>query len=220
MVILWLAYCTFRPLATTICQISRLCQCVINRLDTGCQCCINTLSNGLLVVRIILLGRNPGMLQTYVHEWSDVVTVSKHMEFPACTCYNVHHCFVYICEVTFSLHSVLSADRVEQMTKTYNDIEVVTHLLAEVANAALALVCSVLEIVSRHFIEPGVLCSAGQRDRDLELAARIGQSLLQRNHLLQERNEALDEQLAQALDQVDVWFDIENSLQCEFIVFV
>ncbi|XP_044200519.1 trafficking kinesin-binding protein 2 isoform X3 [Thunnus albacares] len=70
-----------------------------------------------------------------------------------------------------SLSKVLSADRVEQMTKTYNDIEVVTHLLAE-------------------------------RDRDLELAARIGQSLLQRNHLLQERNEAIEEQLAQALDQV------------------
>ncbi|XP_031669075.1 trafficking kinesin-binding protein 2 isoform X2 [Oncorhynchus kisutch] len=66
---------------------------------------------------------------------------------------------------------ILSADRVEQMTKTYNDIEVVTHLLAE-------------------------------RDRDLELAARIGQSLLQRNHLLQERNESVEEQLAQALDQV------------------
>ncbi|XP_051915137.1 trafficking kinesin-binding protein 2 isoform X2 [Hippocampus zosterae] len=59
----------------------------------------------------------------------------------------------------------------EQMSKTYNDIEVVTHLLAE-------------------------------RDRDLELAARIGQSLLQRNHLLQERNEAVEEQLAQTLDQV------------------
>lgn len=43
---------------------------------------------------------------------------------------------------------------------------------------------------------------AGQRDRDLELAARIGQSLLQRNHLLQERNEALEEQFTQALDQV------------------
>ncbi|KAG5261547.1 hypothetical protein AALO_G00285500 [Alosa alosa] len=67
--------------------------------------------------------------------------------------------------------SVLSAERVEQMTKTYNDIEVVTHLLAE-------------------------------RDRDLELAARIGQSLLQRNHVLQERNESLEEQLAQALDRV------------------
>uniref|UniRef100_A0A8C2BBX4 Trafficking protein, kinesin binding 2 n=1 Tax=Cyprinus carpio TaxID=7962 RepID=A0A8C2BBX4_CYPCA len=65
----------------------------------------------------------------------------------------------------------LYADRVEQMTKTYNDIDMVTHLLAE-------------------------------RDRDLELAARIGQSLLQRNHVLQERNESLEEQLAQALDQV------------------
>ncbi|XP_053492703.1 trafficking kinesin-binding protein 2 isoform X2 [Ictalurus furcatus] len=70
---------------------------------------------------------------------------------------------------TFS--KVLTSDRVEQMTKTYNDIEVVTHLLAE-------------------------------RDRDLELAARIGQSLLQRNHVLQERNESLEEQLAQTLDQV------------------
>ncbi|KAM8905223.1 trafficking kinesin-binding protein 2 isoform 2-T2 [Spinachia spinachia] len=75
-----------------------------------------------------------------------------------------------LAEETFR-YMILSADRVEQMTKTYNDIEVVSHLLAE-------------------------------RDRDLELAARIGQSLLQRNHLLQERNEALEEQLAQALDQV------------------
>ncbi|XP_069568876.1 trafficking kinesin-binding protein 2 isoform X2 [Brachyistius frenatus] len=75
-----------------------------------------------------------------------------------------------LAEETFR-YMILSADRVEQMTKTYNDMEVVTHLLAE-------------------------------RDRDLELAARIGQSLLQRNHLLRERNEALEEQLAQAVDQV------------------
>uniref|UniRef100_A0A8C1LC45 Trafficking kinesin-binding protein 2-like n=1 Tax=Cyprinus carpio TaxID=7962 RepID=A0A8C1LC45_CYPCA len=68
--------------------------------------------------------------------------------------------------MSVSLTVVLSADRVEQMTKTYNDIDMVTHLLAE-------------------------------RDRDLELAARIGQSLLQRNHVLQERNESVEEQLAQ-----------------------
>lgn len=82
------------------------------------------------------------------------------------------HCAIspMLAEETFR-YMILSADRVEQMTKTYNDIEVVTHLLAE-------------------------------RDRDLELAARIGQSLLQRNHILQERNEAIEEQLAQALDQV------------------
>ncbi|XP_048834105.1 trafficking kinesin-binding protein 2-like [Brienomyrus brachyistius] len=70
-----------------------------------------------------------------------------------------------------SVSQVLSGERVEQMTKTYNDIDMVTHLLAE-------------------------------RDRDLELAARIGQSLLQRNHVLQERNEAVEEQLAQALDRI------------------
>eukprot|EP00066_Takifugu_rubripes_P015188 XP_011604454.1 PREDICTED: trafficking kinesin-binding protein 2 isoform X1 [Takifugu rubripes] len=75
-----------------------------------------------------------------------------------------------LAEETFR-YMILSADRVEQVSKTYNDMEVVTQLLAE-------------------------------RDRDLELAARIGQSLLQRNHLLQERNEALEEQLTQALDQV------------------
>ncbi|KAK2888814.1 hypothetical protein Q8A67_014189 [Cirrhinus molitorella] len=75
-----------------------------------------------------------------------------------------------LAEETFR-YMILSADRVEQMTKAYNDIDVVTHLLAE-------------------------------RDRDLELAARIGQSLLQRNHVLQERNESLEEQLAQAIDQV------------------
>ncbi|XP_062302328.1 trafficking kinesin-binding protein 2 isoform X2 [Osmerus eperlanus] len=68
------------------------------------------------------------------------------------------------------LSKVLSGERVEQMTRTYNDMDVVTHLL-------------------------------GERDRDLELAARIGQSLLQRNQLLQERNDSLEEQLAHALDQ-------------------
>lgn len=54
----------------------------------------------------------------------------------------------------------------------------------------------------------GVMSS--QRDRDLELAARIGQSLLQRNHVLQERNESLEEQLAQAVDQVQQMHLIYN----------
>lgn len=81
------------------------------------------------------------------------------------------------------------------MTKTYNDIDVVTHLLAEVG---------VLLLVETSFVFVFLtLCLfTEQRDRDLELAARIGQSLLQRNHLLQERNEALEEQLAQTVDQV------------------
>ncbi|XP_077175266.1 trafficking kinesin-binding protein 2 isoform X2 [Paroedura picta] len=41
-----------------------------------------------------------------------------------------------------------------------------------------------------------------ERDRDLELAARIGQALLKRNHILAEQNEALEEQLGQAFDKV------------------
>lgn len=87
------------------------------------------------------------------------------------------------------------------MSKTYNDIDVVTHLLAEVRNR---LNCLNSWNCSSYPILILVLCfnSIGQRDRDLELAARIGQSLLQRNHVLQERNESLEEQLAQALDQV------------------
>ncbi|XP_041119099.1 trafficking kinesin-binding protein 2-like isoform X2 [Polyodon spathula] len=74
-------------------------------------------------------------------------------------------------EETFR-YMLLGSDRVDQMTKTYNEIDMVTHLLAE-------------------------------RDRDLELAARIGQSLLQRSHELAERNEVLEEQLAQSFDQVN-----------------
>lgn len=76
-----------------------------------------------------------------------------------------------VAEETFR-YMILGTDRVEQMTKTYNDIDMVTHLLAE-------------------------------RDRDLELAARIGQALLKRNHVLSEQNEALEEQLGQAFDQVN-----------------
>uniref|UniRef100_A0A2K5WSX7 Trafficking kinesin protein 2 n=1 Tax=Macaca fascicularis TaxID=9541 RepID=A0A2K5WSX7_MACFA len=74
-----------------------------------------------------------------------------------------------LAEETFR-YMILGTDRVEQMTKTYNDIDMVTHLLAE-------------------------------RDRDLELAARIGQALLKRNHVLSEQNESLEEQLGQAFDQ-------------------
>lgn len=41
---------------------------------------------------------------------------------------------VFIFKTLRLLHPVvLSSDRVEQMTKTFNDIDVVTHLLAEVS---------------------------------------------------------------------------------------
>ncbi|XP_047014154.1 trafficking kinesin-binding protein 1 isoform X2 [Ictalurus punctatus] len=69
------------------------------------------------------------------------------------------------------LVKVLCAERVGQVTKTYRDIEAVTHLLEE-------------------------------KERDLELAARIGQSLLKQNKSLTERNELLDEQLEVAKEEI------------------
>ncbi|XP_017927098.1 trafficking kinesin-binding protein 2 isoform X1 [Manacus vitellinus] len=54
--------------------------------------------------------------------------------------------------------------------------------------------CSDADMVKRLLAE---------KDRDLELAARIGQALLKRNHLLMEQNEALEEQLGQTLDRVN-----------------
>ncbi|KAM4698215.1 trafficking kinesin-binding protein 2 [Rhinophrynus dorsalis] len=67
---------------------------------------------------------------------------------------------------------VLDSERVEQKSRSYNDTDMLNHLLTE-------------------------------RDRDLELAARIGQALLKRNHILTEQNESLEEQLTQALDHVN-----------------
>ncbi|XP_062847516.1 trafficking kinesin-binding protein 1 isoform X2 [Trichomycterus rosablanca] len=66
---------------------------------------------------------------------------------------------------------VLCAERVGQMTKTYNDIDAVTRLLEE-------------------------------KERDLELAARIGQSLLKKNKSLSERNSFLEEQVEHIREEV------------------
>uniref|UniRef100_A0ACB8G1P8 Uncharacterized protein n=1 Tax=Sphaerodactylus townsendi TaxID=933632 RepID=A0ACB8G1P8_9SAUR len=53
--------------------------------------------------------------------------------------------------------------------------------------------CSDVEVVTHLLAE---------KDRDLELAARIGQALLKRNHILTEQNDALEEQLGQVFDKV------------------
>ncbi|KAJ8001983.1 hypothetical protein DPEC_G00175080 [Dallia pectoralis] len=73
-------------------------------------------------------------------------------------------------EETFN-YFLLCSERVGQVTKTYHDIEAVTHLLEE-------------------------------KERDLELAARIGQSLLKQNRKLTARNELLDEQLVIAKEEI------------------
>nr|XP_019946244.1 PREDICTED: trafficking kinesin-binding protein 1-like isoform X3 [Paralichthys olivaceus] len=67
--------------------------------------------------------------------------------------------------------TVLCADRVGQMTKTYNDIDAVTRLLEE-------------------------------KERDLELAARIGQSLLKKNRTLTEQNDYLEIQVGHITEEV------------------
>nr|XP_055075174.1 trafficking kinesin-binding protein 1 isoform X1 [Misgurnus anguillicaudatus] len=67
--------------------------------------------------------------------------------------------------------NVLCAERVGQMTKTYNDIDAVTRLLEE-------------------------------KERDLELAARIGQSLLKKNQVLSEQKEYLEEQVGTIREEV------------------
>ncbi|XP_060726109.1 trafficking kinesin-binding protein 1 isoform X2 [Tachysurus vachellii] len=74
-------------------------------------------------------------------------------------------------EEPYTLEEVLCAERVGQMTKTYNDIDAVTRLLEE-------------------------------KERDLELAARIGQSLLKKNKTLSERNEFLEEQVEHIREEV------------------
>ncbi|XP_040213156.1 trafficking kinesin-binding protein 2 isoform X2 [Rana temporaria] len=76
-----------------------------------------------------------------------------------------------LAEETFR-YMILGSERIDQMTRSYNDTDMLSHLLTE-------------------------------RDRDLELAARIGQALLKRNHILTEQNEGLEEQLTQALDHVN-----------------
>lgn len=45
-------------------------------------------------------------------------------------------------------------------------------------------------------------CVSLQKERDLELAARIGQSLLKQNQELTTRNEMLDEQLETSKEEV------------------
>ncbi|XP_032812948.1 trafficking kinesin-binding protein 1-like isoform X2 [Petromyzon marinus] len=64
------------------------------------------------------------------------------------------------------------SERVGQMTRTYSDIDAVTHLLEE-------------------------------KERDLELAARIGQTLLEKNKSLSERVEHLEDELEHTLEQVN-----------------
>ena len=49
-----------------------------------------------------------------------------------------------------------------------------------------------------------------QKERDLELAARIGQSLLKKNKTLTERNELLEEQVEHIREEVRRWQPLQE----------
>lgn len=60
-----------------------------------------------------------------------------------------------------------------------------------------------INIVYPHTLYKAVIfCVTLQKERDLELAARIGQSLLKQNQELTARNEMLDEQIEIAKEEV------------------
>ena len=129
------------------------------------------------------------------------------------------------------LVSVLCSDRVTQMTKAYNDIEAVTRLLEEVRarihaphtythkpgfgffllfffffiQEEMKCNCAFLPVMASSVpIAQYSLCAliSLQKERDLELAARIGQTLLEKNKELAEQNEILEEQVAEANEGV------------------
>lgn len=110
--------------------------------------------------------------------------------------------------------AVLCAERVVRITKTYHDIDAVTNLLDEVHWCPLVQglgACGTPRTWGEWGLGKGGRAGAGsrlmqtcplQKERDLELAARIGQSLLKQNRSLTERNELLEEQLELAKEEV------------------
>lgn len=95
-----------------------------------------------------------------------------------------------------------------RITKTYHDIDAVTNLLDEVCRRAHPCEggwdpgdTGVGKDWGRSESQLRQPCPL-QKERDLELAARIGQSLLKQNRSLTERNELLEEQLELAKEEV------------------
>uniref|UniRef100_A0A671SF80 Trafficking kinesin-binding protein 1-like n=1 Tax=Sinocyclocheilus anshuiensis TaxID=1608454 RepID=A0A671SF80_9TELE len=90
------------------------------------------------------------------------------------------------------------------MTKTYNDIDAVTRLLEEVRFKKKLLLCAerVGQMTKTYNDIDAVTRLLEEKERDLELAARIGQSLLKKNRVLSEQNEYLEEQVGTIREEV------------------
>ncbi|KAG7266066.1 hypothetical protein CRUP_006996 [Coryphaenoides rupestris] len=122
---------------------------------------------------------------------------------------------------------LLCADRVGQMTKTYNDIDAITRLLEEkerdlelAARIGQSLLKKNSNLTEQNdYLEEQVGRIAEEmtkayndidaitrlleeKERDLELAARIGQSLLKKNSNLTEQNDYLEEQVGRIAEEL------------------
>ncbi|KAJ7394981.1 Trafficking kinesin-binding protein 2 [Pitangus sulphuratus] len=100
---------------------------------------------------------------------------------------------LYLYENKDWIQSTACHGRLPEITSPARDEESFHYMILGTGNAEQKT-CSDADMVRRLLAE---------KDRDLELAARIGQALLKRNHLLMEQNEALEEQLGQTLDRVN-----------------
>lgn len=103
------------------------------------------------------------------------------------------------CNDNISFVSVLCSNRVSQMTKTYNDIEAVTRLLEEV-NFDLHF----LKIFKKRCFVKILNCSFWflQKEKDLELTARIGKELLSHNQKLESTVSELENELKSANEKI------------------
>ncbi|XP_025903758.1 trafficking kinesin-binding protein 2 isoform X2 [Nothoprocta perdicaria] len=102
------------------------------------------------------------------------------------------------------LPETASSLRDEETFRYMTFIELPPSSLAESHKFAQVLGTDNVEQIAKSYSDADMVKHLlAERDRDLELAARIGQALLKRNHLLTEQNEALEEQLGQTLDQVN-----------------
>ena len=86
---------------------------------------------------------------------------------------------------------VSCGDRLSQMTKTYHDVEAVTRLLQ---------VISVISPVFDFFNLKSLIFQ--EKENDLELAAKIGQELLERNKRLEDRVNGLEIQLSSSTELI------------------
>ncbi|XP_027735917.1 trafficking kinesin-binding protein 2 isoform X2 [Empidonax traillii] len=100
---------------------------------------------------------------------------------------------LYLYENKDWIQSSACHGRLPEITSPARDEESIHYMILGTGNAEQKT-CSDADMVRRLLAE---------KDRDLELAARIGQALLKRNHLLMEQNESLEEQLGQTLDRVN-----------------